>query len=301
MDDIFQTVPKIPTHTTHTPSQPTVTVVPDHPVVEAVTTFGHTTLWIVFALMLTSSVLFILLSWRVSVQKRLLYQITTFITIIATLSYYSMASGSGWTFRRIWETEEHKHDIPDTHQLILRQVFYARYFDWIFTSLLLSLDLAFLAGMNASDILNVVFADVIMTFAGILATFSHTRHGKWGWFVVGWIAFLAIVWYLFTNARVSSQKRKVQSLFVPLALYTSTIWALYLIIWALSYGSRRLSVNHEVLIFGILDILAKPIFGVWLLLAHRRTPANAVHLDGVWSEGFGHREGILRVGDDDEA
>jgi len=290
--------PVPPSHTSHIPL-PTVTHAP--PEFEYITKLGHRTLWVVFAVMLLSSLGFIFLSWRVAIQKRLFYQLTTFIIIIGTLSYYAMASGSGWSFHHIWVTHEHQHDIPDTHDVVLRQVFYARYIDWLFTTPLLLLNLAFLAGLDGSTIVNVVLADVIMILTGFFAAYGHSGKQIWGWYAMGWVAFLVIFWKLATSARVAAQKRGVQRLFGPLALYTVFILALYLIVWEISDGFHRLSPNQEVLAYAVLDILAKPVFGLWLLIAHQRMPASTVYLGGIWSEGFGHQEGILRVGDDEPA
>ncbi len=90
-------------------------------------------------------------------------------------------------------------------------------------------------------------------------------------------------------------------------------------IWGISDGARHMSVDGEIIAYAILDILAKPVFGFWLLLTHERIPSSYVssltlqtssaansgfrnlHLDGAWAHGFGKREGTLRVGDDDDA
>lgn len=49
----------------------------------------------------------------------------------------------------------------------------------------------------------------------------------------------------------------------------------------------------------MLDILAKPVFGVWLLLTHSRIPETNIDISGFWSQGLSS-EGRIRVGDDDE-
>jgi bacteriorhodopsin len=59
-------------------------------------------------------------------------------------------------------------------------VFYARYVDWLFTTPLLLLDLALLAGLNGADITNVIIADVIMILTGLFAAFGVTERAKWG-------------------------------------------------------------------------------------------------------------------------
>jgi len=212
-----------------------------------------------------------------------------------------MAVGSGWVRHFIRETHEHKHDIPTTHEFVIRQLFIARYVDWLFTTPLLLVDLAFLSGMNGSNLVNVVVADVIMILTGMFAALGHSHKQKWGWYVIGWVSFATIIWNLATSARATAQRRGTQKLFVPLAVYTVVIWCAYPFIWAFAEGSHRMSPDSEVLAYAILDILAKPVFGFWLLIAHGRLPASTVNLGGVWSEGFGSQEGTLRVGDDDDA
>jgi hypothetical protein len=58
-------------------------------------------------------------------------------------------------------------------------------------------------------------------------------------------------------------------------------------------------VDTEIISYAVLDVLAKPIFGIWLLLAHRRIPETNVELGGYWSQGLG-AEGTIRIGDDDD-
>ena len=70
-------------------------------------------------------------------------------------------------------------------------------------------------------------------------------------------------------------------------------------IWAIADGKRILSVDGELIAYAVLDILAKPVFGLWLLLMHSRLPESNVMLDGFWAHGLS-AEGRIRVGDDDE-
>lgn len=58
--------------------------------------------------------------------------------------------------------------------------------------------------------------------------------------------------------------------------------------------------NSEVIAYAVLDILAKPVFGIWLLVTHMRMPETNIELGGFWSYGLG-REGVVRLVDDDGA
>lgn len=39
-------------------------------------------------------------------------------------------------------------------------------------------------------------------------------------------------------------------------------------IWGIADGSRNIDVNAEIVAYAILDVLAKPVFGFWLLFTH---------------------------------
>ena len=39
-------------------------------------------------------------------------------------------------------------------------------------------------------------------------------------------------------------------------------------IWGLADGSRKVNVDAEIVAYAVLDVLAKPVFGFWLLFTH---------------------------------
>lgn len=278
------------------------TVIPDPPVYELIGDTGKLTLWVVFIIMFFSSAAFIVMAFSVPVQKRLFHQVTAFITIFATLSYFAMATGDGISVVGQEVTETHDNGMPDTHHIVYRQVFWARYVDWSVTTPLLLLDLALLAGMNGSNILTAIIADVIMILTGLFAAYSTTSSGKWGWFIMGDVALVVIIYNLFIGARrtASARDASVGQLFNSLAIYTIVLWTAYPIVWGIGDGARKISIDSEVLSYAILDVLAKAVFGFWLLIAHQRIPASHITLNGIWSHGFSS-EGHIRVGDDDDA
>lgn len=287
----------IPTATEPAVPLPTVTQTP--PQFEHITDFGNRTLWVLFVLMLISTITFIGLSWRIAIPKRLFYQITTYVTLISTFTYYAMATGGGWNYHHIWVTNGHKHDIPDTHKVVLRQIFWARYVDWLLTTPLILFNLGALAGLSGSNILNIIVAATAMNFTSIFSIYSHGSRTTWGWYAMSWLAFAGIGWHLVVNARAAAQRRGGQLLFNPIALYTVLVWVGYLVITAVSDITRAISPNETIIAYAVLDILAKPALGFWLVLGHDKSNNTQVNLDGVWTEGFGHREGLLRVGERD--
>jgi bacteriorhodopsin len=275
---------------------PIPTVVPTLPTYEKAGETGGQVLWVVFVIQLLATLAFIVLAWRVPVQKRLFHVITTFITTFAAISYFAMANGDGVSYAHIIVKETHKH-VPDTVEHIFRQVYWARYIDWSVTTPLLLLDLAFLAGLDGASIVVAVVADVLMVLLGLFAAFSNAEGTKWGYYAFSCIAYLVIVYQLAVGGRaaVKSKDSSTSTLFASIGAFTLILWTLYPIVWGIGDGARKWSVDTEIVAYAVLDVLAKPVFGFWLLFAHSR---NTSSVGGWWAHGL-TSEGALRVGDDE--
>lgn len=39
-------------------------------------------------------------------------------------------------------------------------------------------------------------------------------------------------------------------------------------IWGVADGSRKIGVDEEIIAYAVLDVLAKPVFGFWLIFTH---------------------------------
>ncbi|KAI1822049.1 hypothetical protein F4861DRAFT_532542 [Xylaria intraflava] len=297
-DDVFVPAPAFPLTSTHT-SQPTTT--PTMPVGvpkiyhEYSTETGHWTLWVVCVVMGVTSLAFYLMATRVPVQKRVFHIITAFVTTFAFLSYYAMATGSGIGIHTII-LKENKHRVVT--EIVKRQVYWARYVDWSLTTPLLLLDLALLAGINGASILILMVSDVIMILAGLFAANSHDQAQGWGWYAFACIAFLNIIYQLGYKGRrvLSTKDNKTRAFVGAISVFTLIIWALYPIIWGIGDGARKMSVDGEIIAYAVLDLLAKPVFGFWLLLTHDTIARTSPSIDGFWANGLSS-EGSIRVGD----
>lgn len=291
----------IPTGTpTHVPAIPSV--LPPTPHYEVVHHSGKVALWVLFVMMAISSAGFAALAYRVPVSRRVYHVTTTLITIIASLSYFAMATGHGVSSRHIRIRHSHDH-VPDTYDDIYRQLFWARYVDWALTTPLILLNLGLISGLSGAYILIAIIADLIMTLTGMFAAFGNEgTPQKWGWYAIAIISYLVVVWHLALNGRnfAAAKGPKVNKFYTAIASYSVIVWTIYPIIWAIAEGSRKLSVNGAVITYAVLDILAKPIFGLWLLVTNANMPESNIELGGFWTYGVS-REGALRIGDDNEA
>ncbi|GIZ39749.1 hypothetical protein CKM354_000312100 [Cercospora kikuchii] len=280
---------------------PVPSVVPSLPEYQTASETGERTLWVVFVVMLVASIVFSGMAWNVPMSKRLYHVVTTVITITASLSYFAMATGHGVSYHHVVVRESHKH-VPDTKTDLYRQVYFARYIDWAITTPLLLLDLALLAGMNGGSITITILADLVMILTGLFAAYgAEGTPQKWGWYAIACIAYLVVIWQLVLYGRPAAAAKggKVGNFFAAIGGFTLIIWTVYPIVWGIADGSRNLNVDEEIIAYAVLDILAKPVFGAWLLFTHASAPETNVDIGGFWSHGLSG-EGRIRVGDDDE-
>ena len=77
------------------------------------------------------------------------------------------------------------------------------------------------------------------------------------------------------------------------------MFLIYHSIWGVADGGRVVGVDAEIVSYAVLDVLAKPVFGFWLLFTHDSMSNTTPSLGGLWAEGFGS-DGSIRVGDDDD-
>ncbi|KAF2454244.1 hypothetical protein BDY21DRAFT_107772 [Lineolata rhizophorae] len=235
-------------------------------------------------------------------SKRIFHILTTLITLIATLSYFSMATSHAVLYHHtVVHTPVSHAPIRLTHD-IYRQVFWAHYVDWALSTPLVLLDLALLAGLSGAHTLLAVVADVVMVLCGLFAALGqHGTGQRWGWFAFACVAFLAVVWQLVVNGRRVAVARGGDAgrFYQALAAYTVVVWLAYPIIWGVVSGSRRLSVDGEVIAYGVLDVLAKVVFGAVLLGAHMVTPELGVEVGGFWANGL-NKEGMVRLPEEQE-
>ncbi|KAI1140395.1 opsin-1 [Hypoxylon sp. FL0543] len=283
-----------PPTATHTPLP---TVIPDIPRVYHKTSgdVGHRTLWVVLAIMGLSSLAFYIMAMRVAVQKRLFHIITALVTTFGFLSYYAIATGDGITPHSYVAGRSKHGAVTD---IVIRDVYWARYVDWALTTPLVLLNLCLLAGLNGASILLIVVSDVVMVLTGLFAALSGGEAQGWGWYAIACIAYINVAYQVGYKGRhaVSSKDNATRTFFASISLFTLLLWAAYLIVWALADGARCINIDGEIIAYAVLDILSKGIFGFWLLLAHNRLARTLPSIDGFWAHGASH-DGAIRVGE----
>ncbi len=210
-------------------------------------------LWIGTAGMTIGALSFLLLGRKARDEGRDLVLITFFVAFVAATAYLAMALGQGVV------------DIDG------REVFYARYIDWIITTPLLLLDLAILAGVGRVLTSWLLGLNVYMIATGLIAGLTPGGE-RYIWFAVSTVAFIGILYLIVGRFLAIARARgpEVARLFYRLAALTAVLWTAYPVVWLLgTEGTGAISLTAEVGVFMVLDLSAKIGFG-FLLLANRK-------------------------------
>ena len=190
-----------------------------------------------------------------------------FIALWAALNYYAMITGL--TVSTIYGQE----------------VYWGRYVDWIVTTPLLLISLGVIAGARPKLIAGVVGADIVMIVTGLAATVAPPPT-NYVWYVISCGAFIALLWALFSEYANTAYRRsdRVKNLFTQQRNFLTVLWIAYPIVWILgAQDIDILSTGVEALLYCVLDITAKVVYGFTVLsksdtvLAHASDPERIMN------------------------
>lgn len=208
----------------------------------------------IFAIMAASTVIFSVLLFGAPRSNKTL-QYLFYGTVVGTsIAYLSSASNSTLV-----------HDFTEFSSRYGGQVSVARYIDWFVTTPLILVDLMVLAGLPWSTIFYTVVVNEIMVGACLYGA-SSTSYSFIP-FGFGCLCYLYIAHTLIFKARKSAREvgADVHRLYVGVAVWTAALWTLYPRIWGFPEAGNLTSVECEAVFYGVLDLLAKPVCGLWLL------------------------------------
>jgi bacteriorhodopsin len=212
-------------------------------------------LWAVFAVMALSTLAVAFWSHRRPRGQRVFHQIPIIILTTSTIAYYAMASNLG----RSGAAAEFSGNAPGSHPI--RDIFWVRYIQWFINAPLILLLILLATGVTLSDIFLTCFMSWVAVICGLVGAFTVTRY-KWGFFVFGTLALLYIAWLVLAHARTSTfyGGARLRSSYVSSAGILTALWLIYPIAWACSEGANIIGISGEMIWYGILDLLAGPVF-----------------------------------------
>lgn len=239
-----------------------------------ITVRGSDWYWAVCAVMIVATGAFVGLSFTKPRSERLFHYITASITMIAAIAYFSMGANLGWTGIAV----EYQRSNPKVSGN-MRQIFYVRYIDWFLTTPLLLLDLLLTSGLPTPTICYTILINEIMIVTGLVGALVKSSY-KWGYFVFGCVAFLFVAWTVVFEGRAHARTlgADINKVYTLCGVWTIGLWFLYPIAWGLSEGGNVIASDSEAIFYGILDVLAKPVFGALLIWGHRNIDMSRLGL-----------------------
>ncbi|KAI0637041.1 heat shock protein 30 [Trametes polyzona] len=245
-----------------------------------ITAGGSDWLWAVFAIMALSDLIMVFWTFSRPRGTRLFHQIAIIVLTTATIAYFSMASDLGATPVRA----EFSRGTTGT-----RQIWFVRYIQWFITLPLLLLELLLATGLSLSDIFTTMFMAWVFVVCGLVGALVASTY-KWGYFVLGCMA-LFYIWYVLLGHGPRSTFAAggvVRSGYVRSAGYLSLLLLIYPIAWGCSEGGNVVSPTGEMIWYGILDLLAGPVFLFLFLWGLRTVEYGAFGLaSGKYTDGYG--------------
>ena len=215
-------------------------------------------LWIGTIGMTLGTLYFVAQGWSVrDPDQQEYYIITIFIPAIAAASYFAMATGFGLIEVSV-------------QGLGTLDIYWARYADWLFTTPLLLLDLALLAGADRNTIYTLIGLDVFMIGTGLVgALATEGQLFRIIWWAISTGALLVLLYVLLgsLSEQASKQSGEVGALFSRLRNLILVLWSAYPVVWILGTegGFAIIPLGIETAAFMVLDLSAKVGFGIILL------------------------------------
>lgn len=229
--------------------------------------------WLYVAAMVSGALLFWAWSRNPKGVPQYEYSIAMMIPIWSGLAYMAMALGQGKT------------------EVAGQITHYARYIDWVVSTPLLLLSLAFTAMFyvpkderNITLLFGLVAADVVMIVCGLFADLSESSTARLLWYTCGVGAFLCVLYLVWGPLRrvAAATEPEIGPIYGKMAGFLTILWICYPVIWALGpSGLAVFNQTTETVLFVVVPILSKVGFSIMDLsylrdLAPRKPAYHAI-------------------------
>ncbi|KAI0093911.1 heat shock protein 30 [Irpex rosettiformis] len=222
-------------------------------------TNGSDWLWAAFCVFAVSLLVMVVLSFMRPRGTRLFHEVAVIVLATSSIAYFSMASDLGAAPIQVEFRGEGT-----------RQIWYVRYIQWFINFPLLLLELLLATGLSLSDIMTTLYMAIFFVVSLLVGSLVRSTY-KWGYYVFG-VAALFYIWYvlLWHAPRTTFAGENIRSRYLTAAGYLAFMLITYPIAWACAEGGNVITVTSDMIWYGILDILAGPVF-LFLFLWELRT------------------------------
>lgn len=229
---------------------------------------GSDWLWAVLAVFVVSFLTFFALIWVAKSGEKIFHYLFITALLVGSIVYFAHASDLGWSV--VSQANHHQYGI-------LRQIFWAKYVGWVVFFPVVIIALGLLSGVSWTTIFYEVVLSWIWVISYLVGAYTRTNY-KWGFFVFGTMAWLALALHTLRDGGLSARRLETTKHYSSLAGWVNLLWLLYPIAWALSDGSNYIGVTPSFIWFGILDLMLIPVTAFAFLLLSRSWDYNRLGL-----------------------
>ena len=214
-------------------------------------------------------IVLLVLCFTTKETERVFHYLYTATFLVGAVTYYVEASNLGWSIVDLSTNLDHGST---------RQMYYAKYVNWVIAFPSGSLSLGLLSGISWTTILTNLFLSWFWILNYLIAAYVNTSH-KWGFFAFGTFGWFILAMSTINESHDAASKSGFGRDYRILSLPLNFCWLLYPIAFGLSDGGHIISVDSSFIFFGILDIVSVPLWSFVFLLLTRGWSYERLHLD----------------------
>ncbi|KAI0486640.1 family A G protein-coupled receptor-like protein [Xylaria cf. heliscus] len=233
---------------------------PSTGVSEALSAVGSDWLWAVTGIYLVAFFAVLIPCFTSRESDRVFHYLYTLTVLVGAVTYYAEASNLGWS------------------AVGSRQIFFARYVNWVVAFPSAALGLGMLSGVSWTTIITNIICSWVWVLTYIAAAYTTTVY-KWGFYAFGTFTYLILAMSTLNESREAAQRIGIARDYIILSGWVNLIWLLYPIAFALTDGAGILSVTNGSIFVGILDILMMPLWSIGFILMSRNWDYKKLHLN----------------------
>ncbi|KAJ5804904.1 Rhodopsin archaeal/bacterial/fungal [Penicillium riverlandense] len=191
----------------------------------------------------------LVLSFAAKESERVFHYLFTVALLVGSITYYAEAADLGWSA---------VEQVDDLGNGVIRQMFYAKYINWVvaFPSLALGLGLA--SGVSWTTIFCNIAIAWLWVVSYLAAAYTTTSY-KWGFFAFGTFSWLILAMSTINESREAAALLGIERDYLVLAGWVNFLWVLYPVAFGLTDGGNIIGVTGGFIFFGVLDILIVPV------------------------------------------
>jgi bacteriorhodopsin len=209
------------------------------------------------------------LSFTAKENERVFHYLFTCALLVGAITYYAQAADLGWSA---------VEQVDDLGNGVVRQIFYAKYVNWVFAFPCLALAFGLVSGVSWTTIFCNIVITWIWVVSYLLAAYTTSDY-KWGFFAFGTLSWLILALSTLNESREAATRLGIGKDYIILAGWLNVLWVLYPIAFALSDGGNIISITGSFIFYGILDVLMTPVLSFAILLFGRNWDYRKLSID----------------------